>query len=83
MSPAAGSARRTDSEYQAAAAASADGGYPMGMAGAMRSAPSPETEEVQPFVMTADMMNQLMRENPNNMTHALRTWMSRGAEKSK
>lgn len=64
-------------------AASADGGYPMGMAGAMRSAPSPETEEVQPFVMTADMMNQLMRENPNNMTHALRTWMSRGAEKSK
>jgi hypothetical protein len=33
--------------------------------------------------MTADMMNQLMKENPNNMTHALRTWMTRGAEKSK
>jgi len=28
-------------------------------------------------------MNQLMKENPNNMTHALRTWMTRGAEKAK
>ncbi|MEY4691884.1 MAG: hypothetical protein RIT19_2209 [Verrucomicrobiota bacterium] len=54
-----------------------------GMGGGMRGGPTMETEEVQPFVMTAEMMNQLMRENPNNMTHALRTWMSRGAEKSK
>ena len=45
--------------------------------------PANETDEVQPFVMTADMMNQLMRENPNNMTHALRTWMTRSNEKAK
>jgi len=54
----------------------------MGGMGGMRG-PGMESEEVQPFVMTAEMMNQLMRENPNNMTHALRTWMGRGMEKSK
>jgi hypothetical protein len=52
-------------------------------AAGLRAGPVSETDEVQPFVMTADMMNQLMKENPNNMTHALRTWMTRGAEKSK
>lgn len=35
-------------------------------------------EEVAPFVMTTDMLNQLVRENPANMTHALRMWMTRG-----
>jgi hypothetical protein len=54
-----------------------------GFAAGMRAGPAIEPEEVQPFVMTADMMNQLMKENPANMTHALRTWMTRGAEKSK
>jgi len=65
-------------------AASADAG-PMGGMGGMGGmrGPGMESEEVQPFVMTAEMMNQLMRENPNNMTHALRTWMGRGMEKSK
>jgi len=65
-------------------AASGDGGSQMSnFAAGLRAGPVSETDEVQPFVMTADMMNQLMRENPNNMTHALRTWMTRGAEKSK
>jgi flagellar M-ring protein FliF len=64
-----------------ASAAGAGGGD--GFAASLRSNPANETEEVQPFVMTADMMNQLMRENPNNMTHALRTWMTRSNEKAK
>jgi flagellar M-ring protein FliF len=64
-------------------AATPEGGQMGGMGGGMRGGPGMESEEVQPFVMTADMMNQLMRENPNNMTHALRTWMGRGADKSK
>ena len=33
--------------------------------------------------ISAEMMNQLMKENPNNLTHALRTWMGRSADKSK
>ena len=65
-------------------AASGDGGSQMsGFAAGLRAGPVSEPDEVQPFVMTADMMNQLMKENPSNMTHALRTWMTRGAEKSK
>jgi flagellar M-ring protein FliF len=42
-----------------------------------------DSEEVQPFVMTTEMLTQLVRENPANMTHALRTWMTRGGEKAK
>jgi flagellar M-ring protein FliF len=64
-----------------ASAAGAGGGD--GFAASLRTNPANETDEVQPFVMTADMMNQLMRENPNNMTHALRTWMTRSNEKAK
>lgn len=65
-------------------AASGDGGSQMNsFASGLRAGPASEPDEVQPFVMTADMMNQLMKENPANMTHALRTWMTRGAEKSK
>jgi flagellar M-ring protein FliF len=65
-------------------AASGDGGSQMNsFAAGLRGGPTSEPDEVQPFVMTADMMNQLMKENPNNMTHALRTWMTRGGEKSK
>jgi flagellar M-ring protein FliF len=65
------------------AGAGEGGGGMNGFAAGLRQGPSVEPEEVQPFVMTADMMNQLMKENPNNMTHALRTWMTRGAEKAK
>ena len=65
-------------------AASGDGGSQMNsFASGLRAGSAGEPDEVQPFVMTADMMNQLMKENPTNMTHALRTWMTRGAEKSK
>ena len=42
-----------------------------------------ETEEIDPFVITSEMMNKLVRENPTNMTHALRTWMMRSGEKVK
>ena len=65
-------------------AASGDSGSQMNsFASGLRAGSASEPDEVQPFVMTADMMNQLMKENPANMTHALRTWMTRGAEKSK
>lgn len=30
-----------------------------------------------PPTMTVDMLNQLIRENPQNMTHAIRTWIAR------
>ncbi len=29
-------------------------------------------------LVTVDVLNQLIRENPNNMTQAIRTWMTRG-----
>jgi flagellar biosynthesis/type III secretory pathway M-ring protein FliF/YscJ len=29
-------------------------------------------------VVTVDVLNQLIRENPHNMTHAIRGWMTRG-----
>jgi flagellar M-ring protein FliF len=31
----------------------------------------------QPATMTVEMLNQLIRENPQNMTHAIRSWMAR------
>ena len=34
----------------------------------------------QPAV-TVDVLNQLIRENPQNMTHAIRSWMTRGESK--
>jgi flagellar M-ring protein FliF len=43
-----------------------------GLPGLSRSKPSP------PGVVTVDVLNQLIRENPNNMTQAIRTWMARG-----
>ena len=32
-------------------------------------------------VVTVDLMNQLVRENPQNMTQAIRGWMTRGESK--
>jgi len=32
----------------------------------------------QPGVVTVDVLNQLIRENPDNMTQAIRGWMTRG-----
>jgi hypothetical protein len=32
-------------------------------------------------VVTVDLMNQLIRENPQNMTQAIRGWMTRGESK--
>ena len=34
----------------------------------------------QPAV-TVDVLNQLIRENPQNMTQAIRSWMTRGESK--
>ena len=60
-----------------------NGGHPGHGHGNGHGAGHGETEEVQPFVMTTDMLTQLVRENPSNMTHALRTWMIRGGDKAK
>jgi flagellar M-ring protein FliF len=34
--------------------------------------------EPQPGVVTVDVLNRLIKENPSNMTHAIRDWMNRG-----
>src|ERR1019366_2209773 len=34
--------------------------------------------EPQPGVVTVDVLNRLIKDNPNNMTQALREWMNRG-----
>lgn len=34
--------------------------------------------EPQPGVVTVDVLNRLIKENPNNMTQAIRDWMHRG-----
>jgi len=31
--------------------------------------------------VTVDVLNQLIRENPQNMTQAIRSWMTRGEPK--
>ena len=36
--------------------------------------------EPQPGVVTVDVLNRLIRDNPNNMTAAIRDWMSRGVK---
>jgi flagellar M-ring protein FliF len=36
--------------------------------------------EPQPGVVTVDVLNRLIRENPNNMTAAIRDWMHRGTK---
>ena len=35
-----------------------------------------------PGVITVDVLNQLIRENPQNMTQAIRSWMTRGESKN-
>ena len=34
--------------------------------------------EPQPGVVTVDVLNKLIKENPNNMTQAIRDWMGKG-----
>jgi flagellar M-ring protein FliF len=36
------------------------------------------TYEPQPGVVTVDVLNRLIKDNPNNMTQAIREWMNRG-----
>lgn len=36
------------------------------------------TRETTPGVVTVDVLNQLIKENPNNMTQAVRSWLTRG-----
>ncbi len=40
-------------------------------------------KEPQPGVVTVDVLNQLIKENPDNMTQAIRTWLTRGKEPKK
>lgn len=37
-----------------------------------------ETFEPQPGVVTVDVLNRLIKENPGNMTQAIRDWMNKG-----
>ncbi len=41
----------------------------------------PGVEGLPPGVVTVDVLNQLIRENPTNMAQAVRTWMDRGNPK--
>ena len=41
--------------------------------------PSPSRQKLMPGVVTVDVLNQLIRENPGNVTHAIRNWMSKGS----
>jgi flagellar biosynthesis/type III secretory pathway M-ring protein FliF/YscJ len=34
--------------------------------------------EPQPGVVTVEVLNRLIKDNPSNMTHAIREWMNRG-----
>ena len=36
------------------------------------------TREAQPGVVTVDVLNRLVKENPANMTQAIRDWLNRG-----
>lgn len=40
-----------------------------------------DDEELAPGVVTVDVLNRLIRENPSNMAQAVRTWMDRGNPK--
>jgi flagellar M-ring protein FliF len=40
----------------------------------------PWAEESEPAMVTVDVLNQLVRENPANMTQAIRTWMTKSKE---
>jgi flagellar M-ring protein FliF len=41
-----------------------------------------DTFEPQPGVVTVDVLNKLIKENPTNMTQAIRDWMSKGQGRS-
>jgi len=34
--------------------------------------------EAEPGVVTVDVLNRLIKENPTNMTQAIRDWMNKG-----
>ncbi len=46
-------------------------------AGPSSSNGSHENGEAPAGIVTVDVLNQLLRENPNNMTQAVRTWLNR------
>jgi hypothetical protein len=41
-----------------------------------------EAFEAQPGVVTVEVLNKLIKENPVNMTQAIREWMSKGQGRS-
>jgi len=46
--------------------------------GAVTSPRYGEPFEIQPGVVTVDVLNKLVKENPQNMTQAIRDWMNKG-----
>ncbi|HTB82191.1 MAG TPA: flagellar basal-body MS-ring/collar protein FliF [Candidatus Sulfotelmatobacter sp.] len=55
-------------------------GHHTGNGNGRSTRPSEITFEPQPGVVTVDVLNRLIRENPNNMTAAIRDWMHRGTK---
>ena len=55
-------------------------GVPVGrLSQATHSQGKPEIRfDTQPNVVTVDVLNRLIKDNPNNMTQAIRDWMNRG-----
>ncbi len=49
-----------------------------GHANGRRLQPADFTFETQPGVVTVDVLNRLIKENPSNMTQAIRNWMNNG-----
>ncbi len=53
-------------------------GVPVGqMAGGNGRNPLLWDQPAEPAAVTVEVLNQLVREHPDNMTQALRTWMAR------
>ena len=56
-------------------------GVPVGRLGQHANGKGRITEitfDPQPNVVTVDVLNRLIKDNPNNMTQAIRDWMNRG-----
>jgi flagellar M-ring protein FliF len=54
------------------------GGQAYGAMGSGLKFPKPvDSKPDDPYIITPEILNQLVRENPANMTQALRTWMTR------
>jgi flagellar M-ring protein FliF len=55
-------------------------GYKTGTSNAMGGRLGEYSNEPQPGVVTVEVLNRLIRDNPHNMTAAIRDWMQRGTK---